>query len=74
MLDTNTCIYAMKRTPGFNARLPLHDCGISIIVLYEFLTDEGLILDHIRAMTCDNALAGANEGRALPALSGRRDP
>ena len=35
MLDTNTCIYAMKRTPGFNARLPLHDCGISIIVLGE---------------------------------------
>ena len=35
MLDTNTCIYAMKRIPGFNARLPLHDCGISIIVLGE---------------------------------------
>ena len=35
MLDTNTCIYAMKRTPGFNAKLPLHDCGISIIVLGE---------------------------------------
>ena len=35
MLDTNTCIYAMKRTPGFVARLPLHDCGISIIVLGE---------------------------------------
>ena len=35
MLDTNTCIYSMKRTRGFNARLPLHDCGISIIVLGE---------------------------------------
>ena len=35
MLDTNTCIYAMKRTRGFNARLPLLDCGISIIVLGE---------------------------------------
>ena len=35
MLDTNTCIYAMKRTRGFNARLPLHDCGISIVVLGE---------------------------------------
>ena len=35
MLDTNICIYAMKRTPGFNARLPLHECGISIIVLGE---------------------------------------
>lgn len=35
MLDTSTCIYAMKRTPGFNAKLPLHDCGISIIVLGE---------------------------------------
>ena len=35
ILDTNTCIYAMKRTPGFNAKLPLHDCGISIIVLGE---------------------------------------
>ena len=35
MLDTNTCIYAMKRTRGFHARLPLHDCGISIIVLGE---------------------------------------
>ena len=35
MLDTNSCIYAMKRAPGFNAKLPLHDCGISIIVLGE---------------------------------------
>ena len=33
MLDTNTCIYAMKRTPGFNPKLPLRDCGISVIVL-----------------------------------------
>ena len=35
MLDTNTCIYAMKRVEGFETRLPLHDCGISIIVLGE---------------------------------------
>ena len=35
MLDTNTCIYAMKRLEGFRARLPLRDCGISIVVLGE---------------------------------------
>ena len=35
MLDTNTCIYAMKRVAGFKERLPLHHCGISIIVLGE---------------------------------------
>ena len=35
MLDTNTCIYAMKRVVGFDVRLPLHDCGISIVVLGE---------------------------------------
>ncbi len=32
MLDTNTCIYAMKRVTGFKERLPLHNCGISIVV------------------------------------------
>ena len=35
MLDTNTCIYAMKRVAGFKERLPPHACGISIIVLGE---------------------------------------
>ena len=35
MLDTNTCIYAMKRVEGFKERLPLHNCGVSIIVLGE---------------------------------------
>ena len=35
MLDTNTCIYAMKRVAGFKERLPLHACGVSIIVLGE---------------------------------------
>ncbi len=35
MLDTSTCIYAMNRRRGFNARLPLADCGVSIIVLGE---------------------------------------
>lgn len=35
MLDTNTCIYAMKRLEGFRPRLPLRDCGISIVVLGE---------------------------------------
>lgn len=35
MLDTNICIYAMKRIRGFEPRLPLGDCGISIIVLGE---------------------------------------
>ena len=37
MLDTDTCIYARKRPrpAGFTPRLPLHDCGISIIVLGE---------------------------------------
>ena len=35
MLDTDTCIYARKRTVGFAPKAPLHDCGISIIVLGE---------------------------------------
>ena len=35
MLDTNICIYVMKRVEEFKARLPLHNCGISIIVLGE---------------------------------------
>ena len=35
MLDTNTCIYARKRLAGFEPRLPLSDCGVSIIVLGE---------------------------------------
>ena len=35
MLDTDTCIFARKRPNGFKPRLPLHECGISIIVLGE---------------------------------------
>ena len=35
MLDTNTCIYAMKGSAGFAPKIPLADCGISIIVLGE---------------------------------------
>ena len=35
MLDTNTCIYAMNRRRGFDARVPLPDCGVSIVVLGE---------------------------------------
>ena len=35
MLDTNICIYAMNRHRGLDARLPLPDCGVSIVVLGE---------------------------------------
>ena len=35
MLDTDTCIYARKRPAGFKPRLPLQECGISIVVLGE---------------------------------------
>ena len=35
MLDTDTCIYTRKQPSGFAPRLPLRDCGISIIVLGE---------------------------------------
>ena len=35
MLDTDTCIYARKQPAAFKPRLPLHECGISIIVLGE---------------------------------------
>ena len=35
MLDTDTCIYAKKRPVGFEPKLPLRDCGISVIVLGE---------------------------------------
>ena len=35
MLDTNTCIYAMKGSAGFTPRVPMSECGISVIVLGE---------------------------------------
>ena len=35
MLDTNICIYIMNHRRGFHARLPLQDCGVSIVVLGE---------------------------------------
>ena len=35
MLDTDTCIYAMKGSAGFAPRVPMIDCGISTIVLGE---------------------------------------
>ena len=35
MLDTDTCIYARRRPAGFVPKLPLRDCGISVIVLGE---------------------------------------
>ncbi len=35
MLDTNTCIYAMSAAAGFQPKLPLRDCVISIVVLGE---------------------------------------
>lgn len=35
MLDTDICIYARKRAAGFAPKLPLQDCGISIVVLGE---------------------------------------
>ena len=35
MLDTDSCIYARKRPAAFKPKLPLHDCGISVIVLGE---------------------------------------
>lgn len=35
MLDSNTCIFLMSRKPGMIARVPLHECGISSVVLGE---------------------------------------
>jgi len=35
MLDTDTCIYAMKGSAGFAPKIPMIDCGISTIVLGE---------------------------------------
>jgi tRNA(fMet)-specific endonuclease VapC len=35
MLDTNTCIYAMKGSAGFSPKVPMIDCGISTVVLGE---------------------------------------
>ena len=35
MLDTDTCIYAMSHAEGFEPRLPLQDCAISVVVLGE---------------------------------------
>ena len=35
MLDTNTCIYAMSAAKGFEPKLALGDCVISVVVLGE---------------------------------------
>ena len=35
MLDTDTCIYIAKQAAGLEPRLPLGDCGISVVVLGE---------------------------------------
>lgn len=35
MLDTDTCILLRRRPAGFRPRLPIGDCGISVIVLGE---------------------------------------
>lgn len=35
MLDTDTCVYARKQPVGFEPRLQLRDCGISVTVLGE---------------------------------------
>lgn len=35
MLDTDTCIYAMSAAKGFEPKLPLGDCVISVVVLGE---------------------------------------
>ena len=35
MLDTDTCIYAMSHAEGFEPKLPLQDCAISVVVLGE---------------------------------------
>ena len=35
MLDTDTCIYAMSAAEGFEPKLPLQDCGISVVVFGE---------------------------------------
>ena len=35
MLDTDTCIYAMSEAEGFEPKLPLQDCAISVVVLGE---------------------------------------
>ena len=35
MLDTDTCIFAMAKTPGFAPTVPLRECGISTVVLGE---------------------------------------
>ena len=35
MLDTDTCIYAMSAAEGFEPKLPLQECVISVVVLGE---------------------------------------
>jgi tRNA(fMet)-specific endonuclease VapC len=35
MLDTNTCIYAMKGSAGFTPKIAMSECGISVVVLGE---------------------------------------
>lgn len=38
MLDTDTCIHAMKGSAGFRPKARLGDCGISVVVLGELET------------------------------------
>lgn len=35
MLDTDSCIYLINRRKGMTPQAPLHDCGISAVVLGE---------------------------------------
>lgn len=54
MLDTNTCIYAMSAAKGFEPKLPLGDCLISVVVLGEL---EWGVLHSKRVESNRNALA-----------------
>ena len=35
MLDTDTCIFAMSDADGFEPKIDIRDCGISVVVLGE---------------------------------------
>ncbi len=59
MLDTDTCIYAMKGRRGFGARLPLRECAISIIVLGELEWGACLSKRRQDSLTAINDFVGA---------------
>lgn len=85
MLDTDTCIHAMKGSAGFTPRVRLVDCGISVVVLGELETGvwrsqrreaNRLALDHFLAavpVVAPDTETGRRYGRLRAQLAASGD-